>query len=104
MFVDRIDWFEGALEFALTKQKFAKAKILEVWDKTGKLQVFKYKRKMKVVHRFEDNITEMEVKISNLKINKVAISWSASDKKIEMFINGKKIAEQEFFLKPSYIG
>jgi hypothetical protein len=104
MFIDRIDWFEGSVAFKLTKQKFEKRKILEICDKRGKLKVFKFKEKIKVVHEFENCTNMVEANVKNLIIKDIMITWSDYDKKIKLFVNGGKIAEDSFFLKPSYIG
>ena len=104
MFTQKINWFEGTLEFKLTKQNFPKAKILEVFDERGKIEIFKYKRILKAVHKFENSINEIKVDVKDLKIKHVAITWSSNERKMKIFINGKKLAENQFYLKPLYIG
>lgn len=104
MFVDRINWFEGTVSFRLTKRKFERIKILEISDKKGKLKVLKFKKKIRVIHEFESCTNTVEANVENLPIRQIAITWSDLDKKIKLFVNGKKIAEDSFFLRPTYIG
>ena len=102
--MERIDWREGSLVFELKKQKFKERKLVEVFDEFGKIKVFKTSKKIKVVHQFESFVNTVEGKIENLRINQIAITWSEKERKIKIFINGKKIAENIFDVPISYIG
>lgn len=102
--MEKIDWREGSLVFELKKQKFRERKLLEVFDELGKIKVFKTSKKIKVIHQFENYVNSVEGEIKNLKINQVAITWSERERKIKIFVNGEKIAENIFDLPISYIG